>query len=70
MDASQKELQTLIRSLSNDFTMEDIQYHLFVIEKVQRGIEEAEEKGIIPVEEGIACLKNWIQSYFSLLRQH
>jgi hypothetical protein len=68
MDTSQKELQSLIRSLSNDFTLDDIQYHLFVIEKVQKGIEEAEAQGIIPREEGTASLKNWIKSYFSLLR--
>ncbi|HNY64831.1 MAG TPA: hypothetical protein PKM41_05295 [Deltaproteobacteria bacterium] len=69
MKASEKELQSLIKTLSDDYTLENIQYHLFVIEKIQRGIEKAEEMGIIPEEVGTASLKQWIRSYFSLLRQ-
>lgn len=69
MSTSHQEVQSLIKTLSENYTLENIQYHLFVIEKVQRGIEKAEENGLIQHEAGTVCLKNWIQSYFSLLHQ-
>jgi hypothetical protein len=69
MSTTHREVQSLIRTLSENYTMENIQYHLFVIEKVKRGIEKAEEKGLIPRDTGNACLKNWIKSYFNLLRE-
>ena len=42
MSAAKQEVEALLKKLPDECTLEDIQYHLYVIEKVQRGIEAAE----------------------------
>ena len=49
----------MIRSLPADSTLEDIQYHLYVIEKVQRGIRAAEQHGEITQEQAEQRLARW-----------
>lgn len=46
-----KEVQALLSKLSDDCSLEDIQYHLYVIEKLSIGLEAAETEGRIPQEE-------------------
>jgi len=41
------EVQSLLSKLPDDCTYEDIQYHLYVIEKVHRGIQRAETEGTV-----------------------
>ena len=40
--------------------IEDIQYHLYVIEKIQRGIERAEKEGTIEQKQVEKRLGKWI----------
>jgi len=51
MNTAKNEVQSLLKKLPDDCTIEDIQYHLYVIEKVQRGIERAKDEGTISQEE-------------------
>ncbi len=51
MNTAKNEVQSLLKKLPDDCTIEDIQYHLYVIEKVQRGIERAKEEGTISQKE-------------------
>ncbi|MBR9682287.1 MAG: hypothetical protein GOV02_01305 [Candidatus Aenigmarchaeota archaeon] len=51
MNTAKNEVQSLLKKLPDDCTIEDIQYHLYVIEKVQRGIGRAKEEGTISQEE-------------------
>lgn len=51
MSIAKQEAEALLRKLPDECTLEDIQYHLYVIEKVQRGIQVAETQGGIPQEE-------------------
>jgi len=44
----------------DDCTLEDIHYHLYVIEKVRRGIERAETEGTLSHEEVEKRLNKWI----------
>ena len=37
MNTAKQEVQLLLKKLPDDCTIEDIQYHLYVIEKIQRG---------------------------------
>jgi hypothetical protein len=50
----------LIQSLPEDCTFEDIQYHLYVLQKVERGIRSLEEEGGIPHEEVRERLAKWL----------
>lgn len=40
--------------------MEDIQYHLYVLEKVRRGLERADTEGTLTQEEAEARLARWL----------
>ena len=49
----------MLKKLPDECTLEDIQYHLYVIEKVQRGIEAAEQHGEITHEQAEQLLDRW-----------
>ncbi len=42
MSAVKSEAQKMIKSLLDDCTYEDIQYHLYVIKKIEQGIKRTE----------------------------
>jgi predicted transcriptional regulator len=61
-----KEIKTqvidLIKSLPDDCTLEDIQYHLYVREKVERGIKAIDEGRTVTQEQAEAQVKEWLKS--------
>ncbi len=59
MSAAKKEVQALLDKLPDDRTLEDVQYHLYVIEKVRRGIDAAETRGAVEQEEAEKRLSKW-----------
>ena len=60
MNTAKKEVQSLLEKLPEDCSIEDIQYHLYVIEKIQRGIEIAEKQGVFSQEDVEDRLSKWI----------
>ena len=48
MNAVKKEVKALLDKLPDDCTFEDIQYHLYVMGKIQRGIKSLDEGKVIP----------------------
>ena len=59
MSTAKDEVQSLLEKLPDDCTFEDIQYHLYVVEKVQRGIERAKSEGDISQKEVEKRLSKW-----------
>ncbi len=59
MSTVKEEVKSLLNTLSDDCTIEDIQYHLYVMEKVQRGIEKAEKEGTIDQEDIERKFSKW-----------
>ena len=59
MNIAKQEVQKLLNKLPDDCTLEDVQYHLYVIEKVQRGIDAANEHGAVPQDEAEQRLAKW-----------
>jgi hypothetical protein len=51
MDTAKQEVRYLIDKPPDDCTLEDVQYHLFIMEKIRRGIQRAESEGAIPQAE-------------------
>ena len=47
MKTAKNEVQSLLNKLPDDCAIEDIQYHLYVIEKIRRGISRANKEGAI-----------------------
>ena len=51
MKNAKQEVKSMIDTLPDDCTLEDIQYHIYVVEKIQRGIERAESGGTFSQDE-------------------
>lgn len=45
---------------ADDCSLEDIQYHLYVLEKVRRGLHVADTRGTVPQAEAEARLHRWL----------
>ena len=59
MNTAKDEVKSLINKLPN-CTIEDIQYHLYVIEKIQKGIERAEREGTVSHEDVEKQFSRWL----------
>lgn len=62
MSAAKQEVQALLDKLPDDCSLEDVQYHLYVIEKVQYGIVAANEHGSVPQGEAEQRLAKWMSA--------
>ncbi len=47
MNSAKEEVQLLLEKLPEDCTLEDVQYHLYVTEKIQKGITRANTEGTL-----------------------
>jgi hypothetical protein len=45
MSTAKDEVKTLLDRLPDNCSLEDVQYHLYVVEKIRKGIERAEKEG-------------------------
>jgi hypothetical protein len=59
MSVAKQEVEALLKKLPDECTLEDIQYHLYVIEKVRRGIQAAEQQGEVTQEQAEQRLARW-----------
>ena len=60
MSTAKTEVESLLKKLPDDCSIEDIQYHLYVIEKVRRGLVRADTEDALSQEEAEERLKKWI----------
>ncbi len=60
MSTAKEKVQALLRNLPDDCSLEDIQYHLYVIEKVNNGLESAVSEGTVSQEEVEQRLGKWL----------
>lgn len=60
MSRPKDDVSALLEKLPDDASYEDIQYHLYVLEKVNRGLERADIEGAIPHEDAKARLGKWL----------
>jgi hypothetical protein len=57
---AKQEVQSLLERLPENCSIEDIQYHLYVLEKVRSGLADVEANGGIPQEEAEARLNKMV----------
>ena len=50
----------MLQALPEETSYEDIQYHLYVLEKVKRGLQRAETEGAVSHEDAKARLGKWL----------
>lgn len=60
MSTAKEEVKALLEQLPDDCSLEDVQYHLYVVEKIHRGIERAEKEGTLSQDEVERKLGKWI----------
>ncbi len=62
MTAMKKEAQNMIKNLPDDCTYEDIQYHLYVVEKIQKGLDRAESGQTTSHENAQERMGKWLSN--------
>jgi hypothetical protein len=60
MNTAKQDVEHLLNKLPDDCSVEDIQYHLYVLHKVRRGLEDAHVNGTITQEEVESRLSKWL----------
>jgi len=59
MSTAKEEVKELLDKLPDDCSLEDVQYHLYVVEKIHKGIERAEKEGGLSQDEAERKLNKW-----------
>lgn len=61
MQSVKKEISDLLEKLPDDCTIEDIQYHLYVIQKIEKGLSDIENGNTKSQEEVEKIMSKWIE---------
>jgi predicted transcriptional regulator len=59
LKAKERVLQ-LVESLPDDISLEDIQYHVYVLQKIERGQQAIDKGEVIPHEEVMREIAEWL----------
>lgn len=62
MTAIKQEAQKMIKNLPDDCTYEDIQYHLYVVEKIHKGLERAKAEETVSHQDAQERMSNWLSN--------
>ena len=60
MNAAKETVRDLLNSLPDDCSLQDVQYHLYVVEKIRSGITRAEEAGTLSQKDVERKLEKWL----------
>ena len=59
MSTTKADVASLLQTLPDDCTLEDVQYHLYVLEKVRAGLDRADRDGTLSQTEVEERLRRW-----------
>ena len=60
MQTAKKEVNEMLNQLPDDCTLEDIQYHLYVLQKIGRGLKNVKDGKVYTQEEVEKRMAKWI----------
>jgi hypothetical protein len=60
MSNVKRDVESLLNRLPDNVSVEDIQYHLYVLDKVRRGLEDARVNGTLTQEEIESRFRKWL----------
>lgn len=60
MQTAKEEVIDLLNQLPDDSTLEEIQYHLYVRQKIQRGLQDVDQGKMKNQEEVESRMKKWL----------
>lgn len=61
MQTAKKEVQAVLSRLPDDCSLEDVQYHLYVLQKIEKGLKDAEEGRVYSEEEMEKRFAKWLE---------
>ncbi len=61
MQIAKQQVASMLQKLPEDCSLEDIQYHLYVIEKIKNGVARAEAEGAVSQQDAEKKLAKWIR---------
>lgn len=61
MQIAKQQVASMLQKLPDDCSLEDIQYHLYVIEKIKNGVARAEAEGAVSQQDAEQQLAKWIR---------
>ncbi|HKV40094.1 MAG TPA: hypothetical protein VJX67_12850 [Blastocatellia bacterium] len=60
MSTVKQDVEALLQRLPDDCTLEDVQYHLYILEKIRRGLDDA-DAGRVKTQDGVeADFSKWL----------
>jgi hypothetical protein len=59
MSTAKEDVKTLLDKLPDDCSLEDVQYHLYVVEKIRRGIERSETETVLGQDDVERKFSKW-----------
>ena len=60
METAKDQVQQILEELPETASLEDIQYHIYVRQKIQQGLEGVEAGRVVPHEEVEKRLSKWL----------
>jgi predicted transcriptional regulator len=60
MATAKKAVSELLKKLPDNCSLEDVQYHLYVLQKVERGLKDTEEGRVYSQEEVEMMMAKWL----------
>ncbi|NCO83971.1 MAG: hypothetical protein COZ31_01285 [Nitrospirae bacterium CG_4_10_14_3_um_filter_44_29] len=60
MQTVKQEVSNLLNRLPEDCSLEDVQYHLYVLQKIERGLKDVEEGRVYSQEEVEKKMSKWL----------
>jgi predicted transcriptional regulator len=61
MQTTKQEVSDLLNRLPDDCTLEDVQYHLYVLQKIERGLKDVEKGRVYTQEEVEKKMSKWLE---------
>lgn len=60
MSTAKEDVRKLLEQVPDDASLEDIQYHIYVRQKIERGLQDVEAGRVISQEEAEKRMEQWL----------
>lgn len=60
METAKEQVQQILEELPENASLEDIQYHIYVRQKIQQGLDDVDAGRVVPHEEVEKRLSKWL----------
>ena len=61
MSTTKEDVRKMLDQIPDDVSFEDIQYHIYVREKIERGLKDIEEGRVLSQEEVERRMSRWLE---------